>query len=412
MFNNLEPQIRRSLLVLFITGLLFWCSIGSQLPTIPLYAEELGGTKQQIGLVMGSFAIGLLVFRQPLGWLADNGGLLLVVKLGVAVAATAPIGYLFANSIPMLMAMRAFHGISIAAYATGSSALVAELSPPRQRGEILGYMTLVNPLGVAIGPAIGGLVMEEFGYQFLFLMASAFGIVALICAWQIPPSQVAESPITSEAAKISHPESFWRLLASPRLLVPTAVMLSVGLVFGTLSTFMPLFIKDAEMNMNAGWFYTAAAISSFISRFLAGRASDRYGRGLFISGSLVLYSASMAILCTANAASFIIMSALLEGAGAGILIPTILALVADRSTSKERGRVFALCIGGFDLGMAFAGPTLGAFADALGYRSMFALACTLATAALVLFVTKCSKDTATSWRYAIGREKDWYALNE
>lgn len=412
MFNNLEPQIRRSLLVLFITGLLFWCSIGSQLPTIPLYAEDMGGTKQQIGLVMGSFAIGLLIFRQPLGWLADNGGLLLVVKIGVSVAATAPIGYLLANSIPMLMAIRAFHGISIAAYATGSSALVAELSPPRQRGEILGYMTLVNPLGVAIGPAIGGLVMQEFGYQFLFLMASAFGIVGLICAWQIPFTRTAQSPATAETAKISKNESFWRLVASPRLLVPTAVMLSVGLVFGTLSTFMPLFIKDAEMNMNAGWFYTAAAISSFISRFLAGRASDRYGRGLFVSGSLVLYIAAMAILCTATASSFIIISAILEGAGAGILIPTILALVADRSTSKERGRVFALCIGGFDLGMAFAGPTLGAFADALGYRSMFALACTLATAALVLFVTKCSKDTATSLRYAIGREKDWYALNE
>ena len=412
MFNNLEPQIRRSLLVLFITGLLFWCSIGSQLPTIPLYAEELGGTKQQIGLVMGSFAIGLLIFRQPLGWLADNGGLLLVVKLGVAVAATAPIGYLFANSIPMLMAIRAFHGISIAAYATGSSALVAELSPPRQRGEIIGYMTLVNPLGVAIGPAIGGLVMEEFGYQFLFLMASAFGIVGLICAWQIPFTKTAQSSATTETAKISKNESFWRLVASPRLLVPTTVMLAVGLVFGTLSTFMPLFVKDAQINMNPGWFYTAAAISSFISRFLAGRASDRYGRGLFVSGSLVLYIASMAILCTATASSFIIISAILEGAGAGILIPTILALVADRSTSKERGRVFALCIGGFDLGMAFAGPTLGAFADALGYRSMFALACTLATAALVLFVTKCSKDTATSLRYAIGREKDWYALNE
>jgi len=386
--------------------------MASQLPTIPLYAQELGGTKQQIGLVMGSFAIGLLIFRQPLGWLADNGGLLLVVKLGVAVAATAPIGYLFTHSIPLLMALRAFHGISVAAYATGSSALVAELSPPRQRGEIIGYMTLVNPLGVAIGPAIGGLVLEEFGYKFLFLMASAFGIVALICAWQIPPSQVAESPITSEAAKISQNESFWQLLASPRLLVPTAVMLSVGLVFGTFSTFMPLFIKDAQMNMNAGWFYTAAAISSFISRFLAGRASDLYGRGLFVTGSLVSYILSMAILCTATSPRGIIISALLEGAGAGVLIPTVVALVADRSTSKERGRVFALCIGGFDLGMAFAGPILGAFADALGYRSMFALACTLATAALVLFLTKCSKDTATSWRYAIGREKDWYALNE
>ncbi|MBD0363110.1 MAG: MFS transporter, partial [Coleofasciculus sp. C3-bin4] len=56
--STLEPQQRKNLLVLFAAGLLFWASLGSLLPTLPLYVEDVGGTTQQIGLVMGSFAIG------------------------------------------------------------------------------------------------------------------------------------------------------------------------------------------------------------------------------------------------------------------------------------------------------------------------------------------------------------------
>jgi len=46
-------------------------------------------------------------------------------------------------------------------------------------------------------------------------------------------------------------------------------------------------------DLNAGLFYTAAAIASFGVRLVAGRASDRHGRGLFITVSLIFYTLSM-----------------------------------------------------------------------------------------------------------------------
>ena len=157
-FSQLEPHLRRSLLTLFAAGLLFWSSIAALLPTLPLYIQFVGGNSQQIGIVMGSFAIGLLLFRPMLGRMADDRSRKLVLLIGVAVVAIAPLGYLFITSIPLLMVLRAFHGISVAAFTTGFSALVADLSPPNQRGELIGYMSLVNPIGVAIGPALGGFI--------------------------------------------------------------------------------------------------------------------------------------------------------------------------------------------------------------------------------------------------------------
>lgn len=72
--DNFNAQLRRNLLMLFAAGLLFWSSLASLLPTLPLYIEDIGANKQQIGIVMGSFAIGMLVFRPQCGVLADRRG--------------------------------------------------------------------------------------------------------------------------------------------------------------------------------------------------------------------------------------------------------------------------------------------------------------------------------------------------
>ncbi len=400
---------RRSLLTLFVAGLLFWSSIAALLPTLPLYIQSVGGNSQQIGVVMGSFAIGLLLFRPMLGRMADDRSRKLVLLIGVAVVAIAPLGYLFITSIPLLMVLRAFHGISVAAFTTGFSALVADLSPPNQRGELIGYMSLVNPLGVAIGPALGGFIQAGYGYPPLFITSFALGIVGLFCATQI--TEVKGEPKDSHLSPQQQP-SFWGLLLTDRLRIPFVVMLMIGLVFGIISTFIPLFIQESKIDLNPGLFYSAAAVSSFSVRLITGRASDRYGRGLFITGSLVCYVVAMIVLGFADSPNSVLAAAVIEGAGAGTLIPMMVALMADRSLAKERGQVFSLCIGGFDIGIALAGPILGAFADLLGYRTLFAIAAGLAVAALIVFLTLSSKDLRHSFKFAIGRERDLYALSE
>lgn len=406
-FSTLDAQLRRNLQVLFTAGLLFWSSLASLLPTLPLYIEEVGATKQQIGLVMGCFAIGLLLFRSLLGNLADQHSRKIVLLIGMGVVASAPLGYLMVQSIPLLMVIRAFHGISIAAFTTGYSALVADIAPPQKRGEVIGYMSLVNPIGAALGPALGGFLQAGVGYTALFLLSAGLGFVGLLCTAQImnpPPDRDKQDTATDK--------QFWQLLGSPRIRIPAFVLLMVGLAFGTLSTFVPLFIRSSGVDLNAGLFYTAAAIASFSVRLISGRASDRYGRGLFITISLILYTLSMLILWTANSAVAFLLAAIIEGAGAGILIPMIAAMIADRSLPQERGRLFGLCMVGFDVGIAIAGPVLGSVAEQVGYRNIFGFACGLTFLAIIIFLTQSSKDLRHSLRFALGRGRDVYALSK
>jgi MFS family permease len=451
-FKTLAPHQQRSLAMLFASGLLFWSSMASMLPTIPLYVKDVGGSAQDVGLVMGAFAIGLLASRRQLGLLADRRSRKLVLFMGTVVCAIAPLGYLVVRSIPLLIALRAFHGISIAAFTTAYSALVADLAPPNRRGELIGYMSLVTPIGVAIGPAIGGLLQTQFGYVPLFLLAaglgglSGLGTLAIVepRSTRLHPASVPAAE-SSDRSGISWHESaigglivgaIWyafshsigvsaftillgavvchflrQVFATPTsIMIPSLVMLLTGTIFGILATFMPLFVKETGIAFNPGWFYTAAAISSFGVRLIAGPASDRLGRGLFVSLALIGYGTAMSILRTAHTPTAFLMAGFVEGMAAGTLFPITIALMSDRSQPEERGRIFAVCIGGFDMGIAIAGPILGALAPQLGYRNLFAFAAILAGLALVLFASFNSKNLSHSLRFALGRGRDLYAI--
>jgi MFS family permease len=403
-FDTFDANLRRNLLILFAAGLLFWSSLASLLPTLPLYIESIGATKQQIGIVMGSFAIGMLLFRPQVGILADRRGRKIVLLIGMSVAAIAPLGYLVVKSLLPLMVIRAFHGISIAAFGTGFIALVGDLAPEHRRGEVIGYMSLVNPIGVALGPALGGYLQAAAGYAPLFISSSVLGALGLLCILPIVNPPIVEQPPKTID------DRFFRLLISPRVRVPAIVLLLVGLALGTVHTFIALYIKSTGVDLNAGLFFTAAAISSFGIRLVSGRASDKYGRGLFVTFSLVAYTLAMICIWQANNAVTFLAGAFLEGAASGTVIPMISAMMTDRALPHERGRIFGVSLMGFDVGLAIAGPVVGFVAQQIGYRSMFGLATGLTFLAVLIFVTQSSQNLSYSIRFAFGRGEDVYAL--
>lgn len=424
--NHIPPETRRELIVLFLTGLLFWTNITALLPTIPLYIRTLGATEAQIGIVMGAFAIGLLLTRPRLGRLADLRSRVLVLQIGAIVAILSPLLYLAASSVPLLFCVRVFHGISIAAFTTAYSTLVADISPANRRGETIGYMSLVTPLAMGFGPAMGSAIATHYGFPLLFVTSTILGVLSFGLSLRVQEAphirasradradRARHAPQAIASARPQAPSAlqFWAILLEPRLLIPSLTLLLVGIIFGTITTFIPLFIDSLQFNLNIGLFYSAAAAASFLARPLVGRLSDVMGRGPFVCIALLCYILSMALLSMAINPPMLLCAGFIEGAGAGMLIPTTLAIVSDRSRVDERGQLFALCISGFDLGLALAGPLFGQIAGTLGYRNLFAISSGLAIVALLLFMTRSSKSLGHSLRFAIGRERDVYAVED
>ena len=407
---SLKPQIKRNLIFLFTSGLLFWTGITIMLPVLPAYIQDIGATTQQVGLVMGCFAIGLLCSRTWLGQLADRRGRKIVLLIGTMVAATAPLGYIFIQSIGGLAGIRGFHGISIAAFTIGYSALVVDYAPREYRGTLIGYMNLAVPIGMGIGPALGGYLASSTNYQTIFVVSAFCGFVALILSSQL--REYMGKDIHLDSKLLDKPvRGFKELISNSALVIPGVVLFLIGLVYGSLIAFLPLYVRELDLAINVGLFYTVVAIASFTIRIFIGKISDNHGRGILITCSIICYIVSMILLARADSAVTLLLAGIVQGSGAGILLPTVVALISDRSYHNERGKVFALCLGGFDVGMALAGPVLGFFETYVSYRGVYSIAAVLATIALVVFLTRCNKDVAHSIGFALGREKDAFAID-
>jgi MFS family permease len=410
--NQLPPDTRKNLVVIFLAGILFWTSMASLLPTIPPYVRSIGGSPEQVGIVMGAFAIGLLAFRSWMGKFADKNGRRRVVQLGLLVAAIVPIFYATLPPIPVMTALRAIHGISIAAFTTGISALISDLAPAQHRGEIIGYMTLVNPLGLSLGPILSIWLGGQYGYRVIFIAAAALAMLGLISTIQLKEAATflsAQKADRNVVAATIPPIPFWRLMTSERVRIPTITLFMCGAMFGTLAAFLPLLIEDRQLAMSAGLFYTVAAIASFMCRLQVANTVDRYGRGLFISIGLLCYALSMVCLFISSNSGLVFLAAILEGAGSGIVLPTIIALLADRSQIKERGSIFGAAWIGFDLGIAAAGPVIGGLVKGVAINNAFSIAASLGLVAILVFATQSNRNIADSLRFAIGRARDKYA---
>ncbi|MEO0455645.1 MAG: MFS transporter [Cyanobacteria bacterium P01_A01_bin.114] len=424
-FSSFSPALRRNLAVLFMAGLCFWAGLAGLLPSLPLYIETFGANGQQIGFVMASFGVGLLAARPMMARLTDQRGRKPVMMIGLGAIAAAPLSYLLIQFLPtmvwdgavlgqplsvsspvvLLMVFRAFHGLSIAAFVTAYSALVADLAPPENRGELIGYMSLVNPIGMALGPALGGYLYDLSGFTAVFLVMSAVGTLGFMGVL----SSREPDPVLGQTVATAN-RKFWALLWTPPIRIPALMLLLVGLAFGSLATFIPLYARESHLDVNVGLIYTASAMASFAVRLPAGKASDRFGRGRFISIGLIFYTVSMAVLWLAHSVPMVLLAGALQGAGGGTLIPMVAALMADRSAPGERGLMFGLCLTGFDVGISLSGPLMGWVADLSSYRDIFALAGAMTLLGLIIFITTSSKDLAHSMRFALGRGRDVYAI--
>ncbi|MBE9033433.1 MFS transporter [filamentous cyanobacterium LEGE 11480] len=395
------------MIFMMLGGLLFWACLASLLPVLPAYVKDAGASDHEVGIVMRGFAIGLLLFRPKMGQLIDTRGRKAALLIGIVVAAIAPLLYALTTSTGMLLAIRIFHGLSIAAFTTSYSTLVADLAPAENRGELIGYMSLVNPIGMAIGPALGGYLHPLIGNQALFFVCSGLGVGSFLFSLMVQSTPVIAPPDTAD----NRPKlTAWHIVSHDRFRIPTFTMLSVGLAFGVLSVYLPLFVKQENFAMNVGLFYTMAAIASFMTRLVSGKASDKVGRGLFITVGLLCYMVSMIMLWAAQDVPTILAAGFIEGCGGGMLLPIMIALITDRCLAHERGRVYSLCIGGFDLGIFMAGPLVGFMAAWVGYRGLFAIAALVTLLATIVFITLSSKNLAYSLRFSLGKGRDLYAL--
>jgi DHA2 family methylenomycin A resistance protein-like MFS transporter len=122
------------------------------------------------------------------GLVADLYGRRRVFAIGCALMAVASLVCALAPDIATLIAARAATGIAAALLLPSSLAIIRVVWPePEARGRVLGIWASCNGLAFAVGPTLGGVLIEGFGWRSVFLLAVPFACAAFALAFLVVP---------------------------------------------------------------------------------------------------------------------------------------------------------------------------------------------------------------------------------
>ena len=140
--------------------------------------------------VLISYLFIICAFILPMGKLIERHGVKLIFILGFAIFAVTSLICAFAPTIWVLIAARFAQGFGACMLAAAAPALVALRVPSSILGYAFGMVGAASVIGFALGPVVGGILVEFLSWNWIFLINVPIGIVAVFMAWlYIDPDQ-------------------------------------------------------------------------------------------------------------------------------------------------------------------------------------------------------------------------------
>src|SRR5262245_59881826 len=135
---------------------------GTTLPTpmYALYAERMHFGVLTTTIVYSTYALAVLVTLVVFGRWSDAIGRRPVLLAGTAFAIASAVVFLFADSVPVLLAARILSGVSAGLFAGTATAAVVEAAPKRWQGRAAAVATVADIGALGIGPLLAGILVE------------------------------------------------------------------------------------------------------------------------------------------------------------------------------------------------------------------------------------------------------------
>jgi len=334
---------------------------------LPIYGKELGATALEIGTLFSAFSVMTVLLRPVLGRLMDRYGRRPFLLLGVMGYVGAVLLFLLAGDMLALLAARVVQGAASSFLWLSAYAIVADCSPPGERGRRFGRVEEQAWRGGMFGAFVGftslGFLGIAQGWAVAFVGYVILGLVASFLAWR----GVRE---TLPAARPSVPA---RRRVSSRLYVLMGIVTLTTASSALLTPVLMIFLQerfDAPV-YDLAWAYLPAAILYGFLPSRLGRIADRVGRrGPMVAG---LLAAAVTSLVIPHAGSLLLIAGAwaVEAVCFSAAIPAEEALVADYSGAEARGTSYGLYTLAAGLG-ATIGPVLGGWVyDTWGHAMPF-----------------------------------------
>ena len=333
------------------------------LPSLPGMSAYFSADYRLLQLSVALYLAVNAVFQVLMGPISDRYGRRPVILGGMLIFLVATLGCIFSQNVYVFLAFRMMQATVVTAMVL-SRAVVRDIVPQDRAASMIGYVTMGMAVVPMIGPAIGGMLDEIYGWQASFWALFVLGAAVFWLAWADLGETAPKSDLSMWRQFGEYPE----LLSSPRFWgYAMASALSSGAFFAYLGG--APYVGDQVFRLSpseVGIYFGAPAIGYFLGNFASGRFSVRIGVNRMVLWGTIINVAGIALnlalfyMGLASAISFFGLMTLM-GLGNGMTIPNATAgalSVRPHLAGTASGLAGALMIGGGAALSALAGAAL------------------------------------------------------
>ena len=378
--------------------LVFWATFALNTSSnlfvlFPLYLVKLGAGAKIIGAVVGTFSLAALAARPGVGILLDRIGRqrvamwLLFLDVGIIALYLTLDGLHWA-----VFGVRVLHGVVEGTARVALFAMVYEFLPVEGAGRAMSIFSLCGMGSAGIGPIIGEIVIDRWGFEAFFVLAMGLTMLSALATAMIPDDRK-----LSHADAISRPPrgpGYAVLLRDGRLLPLWVVTVLFSLSISARLSFVAPFAQEKGVT-DVAWYFALYSAPAVMVRMFGSRLMDRVGIERMIVPSMAVLALGMALIAATGRFHMLYVAAFIGGLGHGYVYPALSALVIQRTHALASGRSSSIYSSLYDIG-AMAGPyALGIVASLAGYGPMFVVSGVIALAGAVYFAMGKPADAST-----------------
>ena len=146
---------------------------------LPTLGRELSLDAVTLGWIATAYLLSSATLLVPLGRIADMYGRKRIFTLGIVIYTLSSFLVGIASSATMLIAFRVFQGIGGAMLAGTGVAMLTTVYPANERGKVLGINAASTYSGLSLGPVLGGVLTQHFGWRSIFFSGACLGLVVI-----------------------------------------------------------------------------------------------------------------------------------------------------------------------------------------------------------------------------------------
>ena len=390
---------KRAYNALFV--IIFSVSLGFSIihPFLPVYIKGLGGSGIDIAFIFTGYYLSKIIFTPLFGTWSDRRRKRYFIVTGLAMYILISLAYFsLPTNLIFLILLRLAQGIGATLVRPLAQAYIGDMSKNANQGALMGTFDISFYMALAMGPIIGGILNDLFGFSGIFLSLLICCLLSFIIALAyLIFNQLPLEPADNKV-KLNY-----TIIIENRLLMGLFGFIftrSFGVVL--LPIFLPVFMKTQLNSSNIEIGIIAASGSIIIAALLRpmGKLADKINReNLVVFGGGMTYLFILLLPFSSNFMQLLIFTALI-GLFSALSIPASYALLVKEGKPYGMGLTMGLFNSFMNTGFLMAPIMGGVMMDILGLKYVFFAAGSLGISGLFFFWFLCSlQQTGCQKRY-------------